>query len=712
MRRGSVDVLAGPRKRYQIATLTLALLVAPVSVCVSAAPRPVELDDLDGVRLGQAVVLATMDLSPDARVIAVERGLRLRVVDASSGAILSDLGEGINPKWSPRGTELAFYSNRSGSIQIWVWNRTTGQFHQLTNLPGGVDPDIATRLVGYISDAFHFSWSPDGSRIVFASRVAMPSVAQKENDTPLILTTKSDPQLTLSGIFLHPGPGMGGIPQARDGRSLSFRPSNVGAPVYSELFVAELATSQVRQVTNDRATDFNPAWSPDGRSVAFARIGPQADILSATEGAIDILDVSTGQQRILAGGRDIKSEPIWSANGLELAYLASPTLSGRATIRVCLATNGSLVRSYPLDGPADKFDWDRSGGFIVSYVEEDLATAPTPGIRTVNSITAAASKPPGVWAQAQNGAISWIEGASGPGLWIKGSGASSPKKLLDVEFSDESLALGRSESISWRDQRGETHQGALLLPPNYRKGTRYPMIVDVYPGVYEGNWMAPMSGNQTWAAAGYIVFKPEPRAPDEWENCSGSVAQCQRARGPDGWNVTLNDVMSGVDEVIRRGYADPEKMCVYGHSNGGGVTDYLVTQTDRFKCAVVVAPVLPTWMGSVLLQTGSWGLIANLAGTKLWDDPLGYVKLSAVARANLVKTPMLIAVGDEDGQFLLGAIEMYNALRFAGADVTLLRYPNEGHVFTGTGLHDFWRQYMDFFRHYLEPDSSHAVTNH
>lgn len=698
-----MDVLAGARKRCQAAILTLALVTATASVCVTAAPRPVGLDDLDGVRLGQAVVLATIDLSPDARAIAVERGLRLRVVDASSGAILSDLGEGLNPKWSPQGTELAFYSNRSGTIQIWMWHRTTAQFQQLTNLPGGVDPDIATRLVGYISDAFHFSWSPDGSRIVFASRVAMPSLDQNGNDKPLILTTTSDPQLTLSGIFLHPGPGMGGVPQALDGRSLSFRPSEAAAPVYSELFIAEVTTSHVRQVTNDRATNYNPAWSPDGRSIAFARIGPQADILSATEGDIAILDVSTGQRRIFAGGPEIKSQPIWSADGRELAYLASPTLSGRPTIRVCLASNGSLVRSYPLDGPADKFDWDRSGGFIVSYVEEDLAATPTPGITDVRSI-APASKPPGVWAQAQNAAIAWIEGASGPGLWIKSSGPSSPKKLLDIELSDERLALGRSETISWRDQSGETHQGALLLPPNYRKGTRYPMIVDVYPGVYEGNWMAPMSGNQTWAAAGYIVFKPEPRAPHEWVNCSGSVAQCQRARGPDGWNVTFNDVMSGVADVVRRGYADPEKMCVYGHSNGGGVADYLVTQTGRFKCAVVVAPVLPNWMGSALLQTGSWGLVANLAGTKLWDDPLAYVRLSAVTRANQVKTPMLIAVGDEDGQFLLGAIEMYNALRFAGADVTLLRYPHEGHVFTGAGLHDFWRRYMEFFRHYLGPN--------
>src|SRR5689334_9150878 len=119
--------------------LTLALVGATTTVCAAAGPRPVTLDDLDGVRLGQAVVLATMDLSPDARAIAVERGLKLRVVDADSGQVLSDLGEGINPKWSPQGTELAFYSNRSGAIQIWVWHRPTKQFRQLTSLPGGVD---------------------------------------------------------------------------------------------------------------------------------------------------------------------------------------------------------------------------------------------------------------------------------------------------------------------------------------------------------------------------------------------------------------------------------------------------------------------------------------------------------------------------------------------------------------------------------------------
>ena len=98
--------------------------------------------------------------------------------------------------------------------------------------------------------------------------------------------------------------------------------------------------------------------------------------------------------------------------------------------------------------------------------------------------------------------------------------------------------------------------------------------------------------------------------------------------------------------------------------------------------------------------------MADLAGAKLWDDPSAYVKLSAVFRAGKVKTPMLLADGDDDGDFLLGSIEMYDVLRAAGADVTLLRYPGQGHVLTGAALKDFWRREAAFLAAYLKPESA------
>jgi dipeptidyl aminopeptidase/acylaminoacyl peptidase len=216
-----------------------------------------------------------------------------------------------------------------------------------------------------------------------------------------------------------------------------------------------------------------------------------------------------------------------------------------------------------------------------------------------------------------------------------------------------------------------------------------------------------MSGNQAWASAGYMVFKPGPRAPHSAPNCSGAPAFCAAGRGPAGLDVMVEDVMSGIAELDRRGLIDRDRMCLYGHSNGGGVVDYLVTRTDAFKCAVAVAPVLPNWLGTPFLWYESLGLMSHLAKTTPWKNPEAYVQLSAALHADKVKTPMLLADGDEDGAFLLGSIEMYNALRAAGADVALLRYPDQGHTLTGLALQDFWQREMAFFSAYLGRDKPH-----
>jgi dipeptidyl aminopeptidase/acylaminoacyl peptidase len=92
-------------------------------------------------------------------------------------------------------------------------------------------------------------------------------------------------------------------------------------------------------------------------------------------------------------------------------------------------------------------------------------------------------------------------------------------------------------------------------------------------------------------------------------------------------------------------------------------------------------------------------------GADPWSDPEPYIQLSAVFRLKRVTTPMLLADGDDDGQFLLNTIEMYSGLRWYGKKVTLLRYPGQQHGFTGAALHDFWRREHAFFDRYLKPGS-------
>lgn len=104
-----------------------------------------------------------------------------------------------------------------------------------------------------------------------------------------------------------------------------------------------------------------------------------------------------------------------------------------------------------------------------------------------------------------------------------------------------------------------------------------------------------------------------------------------------------------------------------------------------------------------MLNPGTWDLMKRWTGVDLLENPDAYIKLSAVFRVDKVHTPITLAVGDKDGRFLLGSIEMYNALRFAGKQMAFLRYPGEGHVFVGSGLRDFWNREMAFFARYPHP---------
>jgi len=222
------------------------------------------------------------------------------------------------------------------------------------------------------------------------------------------------------------------------------------------------------------------------------------------------------------------------------------------------------------------------------------------------------------------------------------------------------------------------------------------LIVDAYPGIANGFKGSVMLGNQSWASMGYAVFFPNARAPHLYQTFFKGAAFDHAGQGARGWNVAVDDVESGIDELVRRGIVDANRIALYGFSNGGGVANYLVTRTARFHCAVSVAGALSDWIRPVLLRTDSpvpmW-----LGGITPWSDPEEYVQLSAVFRLDKVTTPILLADGDDDGEFLLDTIEMYNGLRWFDRDVTLLRYPGQGHGFTGAALEDFTKRRNAFF---------------
>jgi dipeptidyl aminopeptidase/acylaminoacyl peptidase len=679
--------------------------------------RTVSLADLQSLSFPDV----TMSLSPDGKQLAFAiSNESVWIVATEPGSPARRIARGFLPMWSPAADRVAFYSDTSGSIQLWVYRTKSADAVQITRIPDGIDPDPATRIVGWVHDAFRYTWLEDGSRIVFASRVPIGETRAVEQEpisgrppgSPLVLTRDTPADWTLSGIFARPRLSTGTL-ESRDGHSITAKHNDTpGAVLTSQLFVADTDTHQVHQLTHERRSFFNPHWSKEPHHLFASAAREPGGVFGA--GAIDIvlIDARDGTAVAVTNGPGVRSRPTPSPDGRLVSYLGSETFTGRPDVYV-VDEHGSGERNVTraLDRLVEDFAWSPDGRSILVTYQDGLTHAISRVDLATGQIGTLAKYSDGgapvdisALSASQSGAIAWHQqDPSHPSvIRFAATISSSSVELLDLEPRVGSWPLGKAEIVRWKNRRGDEREGTLLKPPDFVAGRRYPLIVDVYPLAGGANWWSPMSGNQSWASQGYLVFRPSPRAPHVWMNAWKSQAENLAAKGPDGWSVTRDDVLSGVDELVERAIVDPSRIGLYGFSNGGSVVNELITVTDRFACAVSVAGALSDWIRPTLLTTDYQPLMAELAGVALRANPQAYVALSPVFHIGQVRTPVLLADGDDDGDFLLDTIEMFNGLRSAGDEVTLLRYPAQGHGFTGMALQDFWTREMAFFQTYLK----------
>ena len=697
-----------------------ALHIFPRHALAQAVPHPVSLSDLQRVSL----LDTTIQLSPDGRYIVYARGGEIWLVLTKQPASPAKIADGFLPIWSPSGNRLAFYSARDDGIQLYVMDISRRQVTRVTEVEGGIDPDPTTSLVSPIDWAFRYSWSPDGSHIVFASRIpvdtpdssasdALSEVDQMRSSSsgPLILTRSTPDYWTLSSIFKHDDIGGRGVFESKDGYNTTIKP--VGRPdvaLANQLFIVDIATQKLRRLTRGNGTYFSPDWSPDGKAIACAVSGQTRSMLGVTNIQIALIEVTSGKLSVITASAAIRRRPTWSPNGHAIAYLGNERFYSQTSIYVGDVKTKKFVNiAYNLDRQIEDYVWSPdSDSLLISY--RDGVSHPIAHVAISSWAIAPLFVVPSIVPTfnsritvSETGAIAWEQSEPlHPGvIMLLTRDSSAAKVIVDLYPETKSWLTGEIEVIRWKNHRGDDMEGVLLFPLGYERGRKYPMIVDTYPLATGFLWTAPMGGNLAWATAGYAVFRPNPRAPHAYINHWKSSESALAGKGANGWDVTYDDVISGVDEIVKRGVADPNRMCLYGFSNGGGVVNDLVTRTDRFKCAVSVSGVLPDWISEALLWTGSWDVLSEWVGKSLFESPDDYVRLSPVFRLNRVSTPMLLAAGDDE-QFLLGVVEMYNGLRHAGADVTFLRYPGQGHGFTGQALEDFWARELAFFGKYLE----------
>jgi dipeptidyl aminopeptidase/acylaminoacyl peptidase len=164
--------------------------------------------------------------------------------------------------------------------------------------------------------------------------------------------------------------------------------------------------------------------------------------------------------------------------------------------------------------------------------------------------------------------------------------------------------------------------------------------------------------------------------------------------------LTTASVLAGVDTLIRRRIADPGRLALVGFSAGGGIVNDVVTHTDRFSCAIAQSPATGDWTSNFFLDPDGEYELIFLNGSTPWDHPQTYTALSSVYRVDRIHARMLYAIGDRESiLFLVNALEMYDGLRRLRRPVEVLRYPGQGHGFSGRALADFSHRAREFLDH-------------
>jgi dipeptidyl aminopeptidase/acylaminoacyl peptidase len=264
-----------------------------------------------------------------------------------------------------------------------------------------------------------------------------------------------------------------------------------------------------------------------------------------------------------------------------------------------------------------------------------------------------------------------------------------------------SAPLPRAEVIRWRAADNTEIEGILVYPFGYTGGRRVPLIVEVHggpPGVYTRGYLAAperLADTVALAARGCAVLRANPRG------SSGYGRAFRFANYGDWGGGDFQDILAGVDVLIARGVADPERLGLLGWSYGGYLTASGITQTTRFKAAVVGAGItnLVSFNGTADIPD----FVPDYLGGELWDDPESYRRRSPVMNAAAIATPTLILHGEADVRVPASqGRELYNALKRRGVPTMLVLYPREGHLI-GEPRHllDRSRRVIEWFERWI-----------
>ena len=653
------------------------LLLVP-ALLLAQGTRSLTVDDFFAVKS-----VGAPSLSPDGKSVAYTLGAPDLKKDRSSTRIwmapfaggeaipMTAAGApGSGPRWSPDGKYLGFRAARNGGeTQAWTLNRLGGEADQLTDVKQGIED---------------FEWSPDASRLLLTIRDPKPE------------RPKAD-----SGRAESP------LPVVVD--RLQFKRDNEG---YLDrrrrhLYVFDVATRKLRQITSGDYDDGDGAWSPDGKLVAFSsnRTEEPDNNRNSDLWIVAADNTDRGQTlRRLTTNPGSDDSPAWSPDGKSIAYVTQtdvhamwyatrqlaviPAAGGTPALPLkALDRNVSSPRDTP-DGAGILFLLEDSG-------EHHLARIPSGG----GAMTRVVAGPRSVTAfdVAPDGRIAVRAAESRfPGeVFAVGAGGA----LARVTHANDSLLaavrLAEVEDIHFKSRDGTEVEGFLYYPVGYDKSLRYPTLLRIHGGPVAQFEAAFNFEAQLFAANGYAVVTVNPRG------SSGYGQAFSEAIFADWGNRDFEDVMAGVDYAVARGIADSARLGVGGWSYGGILTDYVITKSTRFKGAISGA--------SEALIVANYGhdhyqeeYEAELGLP--WTNRAAYEKLSSFNNVERIVTPTLWMGGSEDWNVpILNSEQMYQSMKRLGRPTELVVYPGEHHGIARPSFQkDRLERYLAWYAKYVK----------
>jgi dipeptidyl aminopeptidase/acylaminoacyl peptidase len=639
--------------------LALSALAAAASV---PPPAGVTVDDLMKLR-----TIVDVEISPNGRSVAyavstpsLERNaheVALFVVPAAGGAPVplardSVLTSSPNLRWSPEGQTISFLATAAGRTQVYEVNPST--------------PDDSPKPMTNAAAVIAYEWARDGTSLAYVSPDGVsPEEARLQQDPSFVIHADAPERparlwiKALDGsaprVVSPPSHFVDSLSWTPDSKEIVYSASTkLGfmGPYFTRIYAVAAAGGTARAVVDRAGMNTKPQVSPDGSSVAFISTGGKLEIMASR--SLNVAPLHAGgaaPPRTYLLDDAWVNEFVWSADSRSIYLQANDGTFGRGEHMF----EQAIVRLNVADGRAEPV----VGGPTVNYALSLATDGKRLAYRSVASRTMG-------------------------DVFVIDLDTTRATKLTDTNPELRNFALGDLRPVRWRSTDGFEIWGLLLTPPGAAPGRRLPLVVychggpgggvtyGIFPQFMHIRGQVDPYPAEAMAGAGMAVLFPMPRGG------AGYGEAGQRAITNAWGEVDYRDIMTGVDAMVDQGIADPNQLGVMGASYGGYMTNWIVTQTNRFKAASAGASLADLTDMFYLSDGGDF--IAEYFG-KPWENAASYAAHSPLTFAKNVTTPLLIQHGERDPRVPVAeAWKFYRALKAMGKTVELDVHPRGGHV--------------------------------